>query len=142
MWSSKVPGEYTELHGEKLPADWLKQIMEFPQVDANVISDKQIILTLIESPTDKGINNQPANDQVTVRALIKLPRIGTCYCNKCTPQKIEAPPAVQSSAEEDLRTRPPPITLPKEEHWDIYITNANSTAELWLRLVGDNYSVG
>lgn len=83
MWSSKVPGEYTELHGEKLPADWLKQIMEFPQVDANVISDKQIILTLIESPTDKGMNNQPANDQVTVSALIKLPCLDTCYCNNC-----------------------------------------------------------
>lgn len=142
VWSSKVPGEYTELHGEKLPADWLKQIMEFPQVDSNVISDKQIILTLIESPTDMGINNQPAIELVTVRALIKLPRISTLVIvTNCTFQKIETP-AVQIAAEESTVNQPPPINLPKEEHWDIYITNANSTAELWLRLVGDTYSVG
>jgi hypothetical protein len=53
----------------------------------------------------------------------------------------ETPPAVQNSAEKIIVNQPPPITLPKEEHWDIYITNANSTAELWLRLVGDTYSV-
>jgi hypothetical protein len=55
---------------------------------------------------------------------------------------MEETPAVQNSAAEIMTNQPPPITLPKEEHWDIYITNANSTAELWLRLVGDTYSVG
>jgi len=70
MWSSKVPGEYTEIYGENLPADWLKQTMGFPQVDANVISDKQIILTLIESPIAEVGNNQPANDEVAVSVLI------------------------------------------------------------------------
>jgi len=44
-------------------------------------------------------------------------------------------------SKETLLDHPPPITLPKEEHWDVYITNANSTTELWLRLVGDSYSV-
>ncbi|CAB3382000.1 Hypothetical predicted protein [Cloeon dipterum] len=119
MWSSKVPGEYSELYSEKLPEDWLKQIMEYPQVDANVISDKQIILTLIESPTVCE-NNPVANDSVVA------------------PEEIAAPVDQPSSA---LLGTPPPIILPKEEHWDVYITNANSTTELWLRLVGDSFSV-
>ncbi|XP_059480281.1 tudor domain-containing protein 7B isoform X2 [Neocloeon triangulifer] len=119
MWSSKVPGEYSELYSEKLPDDWLKQIMAFPQVDANVISDKQIILTLIENPTVEDANTAPANDSVA--------------------RQDDSPKGEETLANQV--SQPPPITLPKEEHWDVYITNANSTTELWLRLVGDIYSV-
>jgi hypothetical protein len=36
---------------------------------------------------------------------------------------------------------PEPITLPHLDEWDIFITCCGSTAEVWGRLIGEEYSV-
>jgi hypothetical protein len=36
---------------------------------------------------------------------------------------------------------PESITLPQHDEWDIFITCCGSTAEVWGRLIGEEYSV-
>jgi hypothetical protein len=36
---------------------------------------------------------------------------------------------------------PEPITLPSHDEWGIFITCCGSTAEIWGRLIGEEYSV-
>ncbi|GLG96355.1 Tdrd7 [Gryllus bimaculatus] len=36
---------------------------------------------------------------------------------------------------------PEPITYPSEEVWDVYVTCALTTADVWVRLIGEDYNV-
>ena len=36
---------------------------------------------------------------------------------------------------------PEPIQLPQDDEWGIYITCGSSTKEIWVRLIGEDYSV-
>ncbi|KAF4518847.1 hypothetical protein B566_EDAN006698 [Ephemera danica] len=46
----------------------------------------------------------------------------------------------QREGDDNDANQPPPLHLPMNEYWDVYVTNANSTTEVWLRLVGEEYS--
>merc|ERR1719175_563634 len=40
----------------------------------------------------------------------------------------------------DGQPRPPPLALPQDTLWDVYVTWVNSTTNVRLRILGDNYS--
>ena len=35
----------------------------------------------------------------------------------------------------------PPLQFPEKDFWNVFITVANSTLEVWLRIIGPQYSV-
>lgn len=43
--------------------------------------------------------------------------------------------------EETIDTNLPPLQFPNDDFWNVFITVANSTLEVWLRIIGVEYSV-
>ena len=35
----------------------------------------------------------------------------------------------------------PPLQFPDDDFWNVFVTVANSTLEIWLRIIGVQYSV-
>lgn len=45
--------------------------------------------------------------------------------------------ALDNTIESEL----PPLQFPENDFWNVFITVANSTLEVWLRIIGPQYSV-
>ncbi|XP_013191242.1 tudor domain-containing protein 7 isoform X2 [Amyelois transitella] len=58
------------------------------------------------------------------------------------PNKEEVPlPYIESISLEDVKDNDlPPLQFPEDDYWNVYITVANSTLEIWLRIIGPEYS--
>lgn len=44
---------------------------------------------------------------------------------------------IDDSIDSDL----PPLQFPDDDFWNVFVTVANSTLEIWLRIIGTEYSV-
>lgn len=44
---------------------------------------------------------------------------------------------LDDSTDSDL----PPLQFPDDDFWNVFVTVANSTLEIWLRIIGEQYSV-
>lgn len=44
-------------------------------------------------------------------------------------------------AENTIDSDLPPLQFPDDDFWNVYVTVANSTIEIWIRIIGDQYSV-
>lgn len=52
------------------------------------------------------------------------------------------PPQLSSSVTDDtIDSDLPPLQFPDEDFWNVFVTVANSTLEVWLRIIGTQYSV-
>lgn len=50
--------------------------------------------------------------------------------------RIETP-VLDDTMDSDL----PPLQFPDDDFWNVFVTVANSTLEIWLRIIGVQYSV-
>lgn len=51
-------------------------------------------------------------------------------------------PYVETSVADDpLESDLPPLQFPENDFWNVFVTVANSTLEIWLRIIGPHYSV-
>ncbi|XP_047985623.1 tudor domain-containing protein 7 [Leguminivora glycinivorella] len=58
------------------------------------------------------------------------------------PNKEGAPPLFPENSVSDVTIDSdlPPLKFPEEDFWNVFVTVANSTLEIWLRIVGPDYS--
>ncbi|CAH2102571.1 unnamed protein product [Euphydryas editha] len=55
-------------------------------------------------------------------------------------EEVKSPLIESLSLEETIDTDLPPLQFPEDDFWNVFITVANSTLEVWLRIIGVEYS--
>ncbi|XP_028156043.1 tudor domain-containing protein 7A isoform X1 [Ostrinia furnacalis] len=56
-------------------------------------------------------------------------------------EEVVIPPQVESNISDDtIDSDLPPLQFPEEDFWNVFVTVANSTLEIWLRIIGPQYS--
>ncbi|PSN45877.1 hypothetical protein C0J52_11031 [Blattella germanica] len=116
IWSSQIPLDYNQKYNEILPDDWLKIMSRCPLVSLQHVAENRIIITPnwpSEPPSPVATTTVNPMEQTHVRPI--LSPIGFAV--------------------------PEQIMLPPEDVWDVFITCGNATDEIWVRLIGDDYSV-
>ena len=106
-----------------MPEDWLRLILESPQrfsIVDSVQEHKIIYANTITTPT---LSPQSKSEKVSA-----------------TMTEVEGSNLVESVNEQNLTQDA--LELPwHDKHWNLFITNAKSTVEVWSRLIGPDYSV-
>lgn len=46
-----------------------------------------------------------------------------------------------SISDDTIDSELPPLQFPEDDFWNVFVTVANSTLEIWLRIIGPQYSV-
>eukprot|EP00095_Tigriopus_kingsejongensis_P000637 maker-scaffold275_size226830-snap-gene-1.31 protein:Tk00637 transcript:maker-scaffold275_size226830-snap-gene-1.31-mRNA-1 annotation:"tdrd7" len=138
VWSTEIDKEYAKIYNKALPKTWPVLLQEFTSTQPGCklkvdtpIPDRYIICRNAPTECDEHTPVRPVSghDQSTKgegsnlapKELVNVPSDG--------PNKEKKPPAV-----------PPPIAYPSDDFWDVYVTNVNSTVNVFLRLLGKDYS--
>ncbi|KAM3967660.1 tudor domain-containing protein 7 tapas [Aphomia sociella] len=72
-------------------------------------------------------------DRVVNGLLVLLPNKEIC-------KEVSFPYVETTVLDDTIDSELPPLQFPEEDFWNVYITVANSTLEIWLRIIGQEYS--
>lgn len=56
-------------------------------------------------------------------------------------QEMPIPPLETTIYDDSMDSDLPPLQFPDDDFWNVFVTVANSTLEIWLRIIGSQYSV-
>ena len=144
IWTTRIEVEYKERWKCDVPERWISAVIK----DGRVEVDEPIQGRYIMKPSFKVQQKQdekPAAHVMTssgdAPANVKAAPV------RSDPQQPNAPKITRpvangstpAAASAVTQPRPPPITYPKEDVWDVYITNVYSTVNVWLRFLNDEY---
>ncbi|XP_043287366.1 tudor domain-containing protein 7 isoform X2 [Venturia canescens] len=106
----KIPALYQEEFKENLPSDWMEEIAQWNEVDL-----------------ENGVNDSVILIRAVLTANSKAP--------------VELSPVTEKSFLKPIYScAPGNVTLPDEHVWVAHVTYVISPVEIWVRLVGENYS--
>lgn len=55
-------------------------------------------------------------------------------------QIVSSSSSISNISNEDS-VYPPQLQYPEDPQWNVFVMSANSTVEIWLRIIGEQYSV-
>lgn len=115
VFMNQIPTYYKELYRENLPEEWEKIIEECSEIFKEKGADDSTILCPYVHRAEVANDSDRVVDSLSPRLeKIQLSPIG--------------PPV------------PGIIKPPSEPYWDVHITSVLSTADIWARLIGEEYS--
>lgn len=122
LWSTVVPDLYLERYRESVPTNWLELVKHLASGYNPESKDCRCIL-YAEPPTCQ---------RAVQAALANLSFKGAGDSTQTKPQPLPQPQSEPNSASHAV---PEALRLPKANHWDVFITYASSTADVYCRLV-------
>lgn len=123
VFSRQVPTYYTEQYRENLPDNWIQLIEECPGISKDKgAEDSDILLPNFPSDEPEVRINGRVRDHAGNEAE-SLPRMDRIQLHPIGP------------------VVPGVLKPPADQFWDVSITIVTSTADIWVRLIGEEYSV-
>ena len=148
IWTTRIEVEYKERWKSEVPERWISAVIK----DGRVEVDEPIPGRYIMKPSFKVQQKQEEKQPPVMSAAGDAPSSSNAAAPaRSEPQQPNAPKmppvakplsngsAPSAAAPVVTQPRPPPITFPKEDVWDVYITNVYSTVNVWLRFLNDEY---
>ena len=148
IWTTRIEVEYKERWKSDVPERWISAVIR----DGRVEVDEPIPGRYIMKPSFKVQQKQEEKQPPVMTAAGDAPAGSNAAAPaRSEPQQPNAPKmppvakplsngsAPSAAAPAVTQPRPPPITYPKEDVWDVYITNVYSTVNVWLRFLNDEY---
>ena len=144
IWTTRIEVEYKERWKSEVPERWISAVIK----DGRVEVDEPIPGRYIMKPGVRVQQQQQAPPEVKAPAAAnQLPEnaraVPAAAAAAVQPASngSSAPPAAAAAAPAAAtqQPRPPPIAYPKEDCWDVYITNVYSTVHIWLRFLHDEH---
>jgi hypothetical protein len=137
IWTTRIEVEYKQkFRNSNLPEDWVKQLGKESRIEVDEPIPGRYILKPIlkpasaaassESPTPTPASASPSRRPSPTSQLKPLPGAATNGL-------------LQKQQNSELQPRPPAITYPEDEYWEVYITNVYSTVSVFLRFLEDKY---
>lgn len=123
---------FREKYNENLPNNWQELVENCPRI----LKDRVVNGLLVLLP-----NNKVSTHLFIMRLfLVKQCRdLGMCAAQEAGAAR--PPQACAPAPEETIDSDLPPLQFPDQDFWNVFITVANSTLEVWLRIIGIEYSV-
>ena len=143
IWTTRIEVEYKERWKSDVPERWISAVIK----DGRVEVDEPIPGRYIMKPSFKVQQKQEEKPTPGATSSATTPTSANAVPVRSEPQQPNAPKvskpvsngSTPAAASAVTQPRPPPITYPKEDVWDVYITNVYSTVNVWLRFLNDEY---
>ncbi|TRY71634.1 hypothetical protein TCAL_05296 [Tigriopus californicus] len=154
VWSTQIDVEYEEKYKKVLPPDWrqllekyIENHSECPLRVDSPISNRYIILPNLNREATNSNPSPISNGSHVEPKIISTQSPPSSTTNGLPANSAStsssppvSPPANRPHNEDRPQQQPPKIKLPVDQYWDVYITNVNSTVNVFLRLLGKDYS--
>ncbi|KAG8224643.1 hypothetical protein J437_LFUL003077 [Ladona fulva] len=131
LWSSQVPADYREIHKETLPEGWLDILRTSPLITIDHAAHNRFILLPNRSSSARGCSTPSSTTSSGIMddSLNKLEDLSLKSENQAT----------EPSNDEAVTTMGQ-LNLPEDECWNVFVSYATSTSNVWIRLIGEEYS--
>lgn len=117
LWADHIATKYEEKFNEKLPPNWENCIADNGNFSVERISGSKCI-----------IYPKPSADEYRSVASV----------SDNSEESAPSEASTSSTPSQTLLTNA--LTVPSDKFWNVYITNVHSTADIWIRLIGEEYS--
>ncbi|XP_076069897.1 tudor domain-containing protein 7-like isoform X2 [Oratosquilla oratoria] len=152
VWWQHVKEKYEAAYQETLPYDWCQKVVHQKPCLLDVNNPKEGLWivnanhseqespTLFEDTSQSLLNTEDDGSPVP---RINLAPVHLSTSNNSSPRSASISPRSNTSAEglENDVLLPPPLKLPEDKFWDVYISYIQSCDDVRFRLIGDEYSV-
>ncbi|XP_046384453.1 tudor domain-containing protein 7-like [Ischnura elegans] len=141
LWSLQLPADYRKLFREILPEGWLDIVRTSPLISIDLAVHDRIILL----PNRSSSSSSNKEHRTSSSSPIDLSRLSmTNSPDWKTELERGGHDNVTNGETADLSnvgvTSLGNIKLPEDEYWNVYVSYATSTSNIWIRLIGDEYS--
>ncbi|XP_071440811.1 tudor domain-containing protein 7B-like [Hetaerina americana] len=140
LWSLQLPADYRNLHREILPDGWLDVLRTSPLITIDhAVNDRIILLP------SRATSSSSSKGRVTPTSASPVDMSGMSLTENTVSVEKGYGLAVTNGEESpdcksgEVRSLGQ-ICLPMDEYWNVYVSYATSTSNIWVRLIGEEYS--
>ncbi len=151
IWATRIEVEFKQKFPScDLPSDWVARVSEDKRIEVDEpIPGKHILKPSATSPAGaEAVASAPtasASAESLSSPAAPAPSSSTDRSARSPTSQLKPAPSmngglnVAPAAAPSEQARPPPITYPQDEFWEVYITSVFSTVHVYLRFLHDEY---
>ena len=160
VWSTQIDVEYSQTFKDRLPDNWPDKIEKIDYGSKRLRIDRPIpgrciILPNLEFTVSRELSDSSSNkangqnseitsafekEQATKSPSSSMSEDKNFSHQKTSLLAVNSKSIHVPSSDVKNQNKPPKLSMPEEELWDVYVTHVHSTMNVCLRLLGDEYS--